>query len=195
MEVSITDPAFDAVAGQGAGDGPAAEQLEVILRRVAAGDPGALARLYDLCGARLYALALWRTGSREDAADVVQEVFVRLTQSGSGLARVRRPLPYLLRMTHNLAVSALRRRREHGDVDQLMIADPAADAEARFAARQAAALLARLPAKQREALYLRHFEGLTYREIAAVLGIPAFTAASRCRTGLAKLRRMMGASR
>jgi RNA polymerase sigma-70 factor (ECF subfamily) len=195
MEASITDPVFDTAARENAGEGLEAEELGAILRRVAAGEAGALARLYDLCGARLFALALWRTGSREDAADVVQEVFVRLARTGRGLARVRRPLPYLLRMTHNLAVSTLRRRREHGDVDRLMVADPAADAEARFAARQAAALLARLPAKQREALYLRHFEGLTYREIAAVLGIPAFTAASRCRTGLAKLRRMMGVSR
>ncbi len=173
----------------------AVPELDTSFSRLAAGDVEALAGVYDACAARLYALALWRTGSAEDAADVVQEVFVRLARAGEGLARVRRPLAYLLRMTHNVAVSTLRGRREHRDVDTLLVADPGAGAEARFAARQAAAQLAKLPPKLREAVYLRHFEGLSYREIGDVTGVPTFTAASRYRLALARLRRMMGVSR
>ncbi len=194
MEASITEPVIEDETGRGPGGRGTADGIASLLHRIGAGEMDALAELYDACAARLYALALWRTGSREDAADVVQEVFVRLVRGGEALGKVRRPLPYLLRMTHNLAVSALRRRRPHEPVDELLVADPRAGAESRFAARQAAALLATLPPKQREALYLRHFEGLGYREIGAITGVPTFTAASRCRNGLARLRRLMGVS-
>ncbi len=49
-----------------------------------------------------------------------------------------------------------------------------------------------LPPKLREALFLRHFAGLTFAEIGRVAGVPTFTAASRCRLGLARLRRILG---
>lgn len=169
-----------------------APALESVFERLAAGDPEALAEVYDACAGRLYAVALWRTGSREDAADVVQEVFVRLARDGRRLGEARRPLAYLLRMAHNIAVSTLRGRRVERPVDDLLLTEPGASAEERFAARQAAAMLARLPAAQREALYLRFFEGLGYRQIGAVTGVPTFTAAGRCRLGLARLRRLMG---
>ncbi|NOZ95936.1 MAG: sigma-70 family RNA polymerase sigma factor [Acidobacteria bacterium] len=192
MEASIIDSAFKDGPGPESREESGTREIGATVRRIASGEVSALAELYDACAPRLFALALWRTGSREDAADVVQEVFVRLAQTGEALARVRRPLPYLLRMTHNLAVSTLRRRRHNEPVDTLLVAGQEAGAEARFAARQATALLAELPPKQREALYLRHFEGLSYREIGAVTGVPTFTAASRCRNGLARLRRLMG---
>lgn len=191
----VMEASIGSFAAEGPGQENGSVDLESLLHRIGAGDLEALAELYDSCAARLYALALWRTGSREDAADVVQEVFVRLAHAADVLGKVRRPLPYLLRMTHNLAVSCLRRRRPHESCDELLVADPRADAEARFGARQAAAVLAELPPKQREALELRYFEGLSYREIGAVTGVPTFTAASRCRNGLARLRRFMGVSR
>ncbi|MCK7476508.1 MAG: ECF-type sigma factor [Candidatus Moduliflexus flocculans] len=56
-------------------------------------------------------------------------------------------------------------------------------------------LLARvegLPAEQREAVYLKVFDGLTFREIASVCGVSANTAASRYRYGIEKLREAVG---
>ena len=44
----------------------------------------ALDRIWDLCAEELHGLALWRTGSRQDAEDAVQEVFVRLVRSDLG---------------------------------------------------------------------------------------------------------------
>ena len=192
MEAIIGDTASGNRTAEQPEEGRETLELSLLLRRIAAGDRAALGGLYDACAERLYALALWRTGSREDAADVVQELFVRLVQTGEALGNVRRPLPYLLRMAHNLAISTVRRRRPHLELDAILVADPGADAEMRLATRQASALLAGLPPAQREALYLRFFEGLSYREIGAVTGVPTFTAASRCRIGLARLRRRMG---
>ena len=51
----------------------------------------ALEELYDLAAGDIYHLALWRTGSSEDAEDVVQDVFVRVAEQGRRLVSVRHP--------------------------------------------------------------------------------------------------------
>jgi len=52
-------------------------------------------------------------------------------------------------------------------------------------------LLAQLPLAQRDAIYLQHFAGCTYAEIGRIVGAPAFTAASRYRAGIRRLRRLL----
>ena len=58
-------------------------------------------------------------------------------------------------------------------------------------ARAASALLSRLPAEQREVIYLHDFADLSFREIGRVVGVPLFTAASRYRLGIGRLRDWM----
>ena len=55
------------------------DSLRLGFERLAGGDPTALESLYDSCAADLYGYATWKTGSSEDAADLVQETFVCLT--------------------------------------------------------------------------------------------------------------------
>ena len=55
--------------------------------------------------------------------------------------------------------------------------------------------LRRLPAEQREVLYLKVYEGMTFQEIAVAIGEPLNTVASRYRYALEKLRTQLGASR
>jgi hypothetical protein len=62
---------------------------------VAAGRAAALELLYDAFAGPVFGLALWRTGSVEDAGDVVQEVFVRLAERRLDLGRVRNPKAWL----------------------------------------------------------------------------------------------------
>ena len=162
---------------------------------LAAGDLDALGAVYDLAGAELFGLALWRTASRQDAEDVVQEVFVRLTRSGARLAGVRRPRAYLLAMAHRAALDLLRRRRRTEPVSDALLAPAAADPAAAADAERVTALLRRLPDAQREAVFLRHFAGLSFAEIGIATGVPVFTAASRYRLGLARLRGFLGVKR
>jgi len=161
-------------------------------RALAAGEAGGLAEIYELASADLYALALWRTGSREDAADVVQEVFVALAATGARLDRVRRPRSYLLRMTHRAASRLARRRRPVESLDEVLLPAPGASPELRAQTRQAARALGTLPARQREAVGLHLVLGLSFREIGEATGVSRFTAASRYRLGMARLRRLMG---
>jgi len=162
------------------------------LAAVSAGDFDGLAIVYDLIAGDLFGAALWRTGSREDAADVVQEVFVRLARGGAALAKVRKPRAYLLTVTHRAAVDLLRCRRRTEPVDDALLEPIAPTQDAGADAARISSLVRALPAVQREAVYLRHFVGLSFAEIGAATRVPTFTAASRYRLGLARLRKKLG---
>lgn len=166
---------------------------------IAAGRQEALGALYDLAGARLYGLALWRTGDADAAAEVVQETFVRLAERRAELAAVEDPRRWLLRAAHNLAVDAARRRgrRRRGEPldDHPYLEAPDARPDDALDARRVSALLGRLSPKQREVVYLHHYAGMSHAEIGRALGVPTFTAASRHRLALAALRRLLGIER
>jgi RNA polymerase sigma-70 factor (ECF subfamily) len=161
---------------------------------IAAGRLGALDELYDAAASRLYGLALWRTGSVEDAADVVQDVFVRVVEQGPRLKRIRNPKAWLLTVTNRAAIDVTRRRRRQqaepfDECVFLAVADE--DDERMFAATQVSAILAGLPDAQRVVIYLKHFVGCTFSEIGDVVGAPKFTAASRYRNGIENLRKLL----
>ena len=174
------------------GESSVAELLKRVFAALAQGDGGALGEIYDLCAGELYGLALWRTRSRADACDVVQDVFLRLAATRANLEKVRTPRAYLLAMTHRAAVDLMRKRRATTAATDALLEAAVVDEAGRLDAARASELLARLPAAQREAVYLRHFAELSFAEMARVTGVPLFTAASRYRLGLARLRRMMG---
>jgi RNA polymerase sigma-70 factor (ECF subfamily) len=167
-------------------------RLARLFASAAAGDGDSLAALYDATVRELYAFALWRTGRPEIAEDAVQEVFCRLAGSDFNAERVRDPRAWLLTSVRHAAIDLLRRTAREERMPEsprfVAVEDPAREAEA----GRISAAIAELPSKLREALFLRHFAGLTFAEIGRVVGVPTFTAASRCRLGLARLRRRLG---
>jgi RNA polymerase sigma-70 factor (ECF subfamily) len=171
------------------------ERWRLLFDELAAGRVAALGPLYDLAARRLFGLALWHTGSVEDAGEVVQQAFVRLAEQRRKLATVRNPRAWLLTVTHRLAIDAVRRRRrrradpirEHPYLEA-----PADDPDRMLDAEVASRALAALPAAQRDAVYLHHFEACTFAEVGHITGVPTFTAASRYRLGIARLRRILG---
>jgi RNA polymerase sigma-70 factor (ECF subfamily) len=163
---------------------------------LAKGRSAALEEIYEATASKIFGLALWRTGSREDACDVVQEVFVRLVEQGDRLHRVRNPRAWILAVAHRVAVDATRRRRKSEPLEscQFLESTPG-DADRELDAEKACSLLAGLPPAQREVVYLRHFADCTFAEIGRVTGVPTFTAASRYRLGISKLRELMEGER
>lgn len=163
-----------------------------------AGDPDALASLYDRLARELYGFALWRSGCRETAADAVQEVFCRLAAGRAPEAdRVRSPRAWLLTSVRRATIDLQRRKRRETNFDASDFQTPddttdVGDPDRSVDGARARRALTKLPPKLREALFLRHFAGLSFAEIGRVAGIPTFTAASRCRLGLARLRRAFG---
>ena len=161
---------------------------------LAAGRMESLEKLYDAASRQLYGLALWRTGSEDDAADVVQDVFVRLVEQGRRLSKIRKPRAWLLTVTHRAAIDVTRRRvrRSAEPLEEYSFLTAAGDESERMLdAAQVSRLLAGLPETHRDVIFLKQFAGCTFVEIGQIVGVPKFTAASRYRAGIEKLRKLM----
>jgi RNA polymerase sigma factor (sigma-70 family) len=155
---------------------------------------GALESLYDAMAPHLFGLAVCRTRNREDAADVVAETFARVAAQGERLRAVRNPRSWLLTVTRRLTIDVARQRKRRAAEPietAACVAAPEAEPGRSVDASRAARLLARLPDRQREVIYLRHFAECTFAAIGDIVGVPTFTAASRYRLGLRRLRALM----
>ena len=160
---------------------------------LAAGDPEAFAALYDRLGPRLFATARTMLASTAEAEDLVHDLFVELARTRHRLAAVAELDGYLFTMLRHAVGRRHRRRslasraldrlgRERLSVDGFSTRPDEPRDEA------LAAALASLPAAQREVVALKIDGGLTFAEIAVVIGTSANTAASRYRYALEKLR-------
>ena len=143
-------------------------------------EPAELARAY---APAIYRLAYARTGSREDAEDVMQEVFLRLLRAGPDFADRAHARAWLLRVAANCANDWFRapwRRREGPLTDSL----PAPEHEDGGVVE---AVLA-LPAKYRTAVHLYYYEELSVAEIAKITGKSESAVKSRLFRARAMLR-------
>lgn len=118
----------------------------------------------------------------ELAADLTQEAFMRLSESGAGAAgAVGNPRAYLYRVAHNLAVDHVRRqspRRDAAPVSDAVLAevpDGRPSPEQVLGERQrldiARSAVLDLPERTRQVFVLARLDGLTYRQVAETLGI------------------------
>ncbi|HLJ53086.1 MAG TPA: RNA polymerase sigma factor [Rhizomicrobium sp.] len=139
---------------------------------------------------RLRRFALSLTGNRADGEDLAQETVeralnhLRQWQSGTRLDS------WMFRIAQNLFIderrSAKRKRDALAEAVHMQAAsvqDGARDAEARLTWKETCAALATLPAEQRSAVALVLIDGMSYREAAAVLGVPIGTLTSRLARG------------
>ena len=149
-----------------------------------------LGQLYDRLATSLYRYAAMLLADPVEAEDVVQRVFAAVAIRR--LAAIESIEGYLRRSVRNECFSVLRqnRRRPVAPVEALLEMTSAnGSVEERFAVEEA---LRTLPADQREVLYLKAHEGLTFPEIAALSGESPNTIASRYRYGMEKLRALLG---
>jgi RNA polymerase sigma-70 factor (ECF subfamily) len=160
-----------------------------------------LEELYGRHGEDLYRYLVFRLGSAEDAEDVLQESFCRFARYDLRWKLVRDPRAFVFRVARNEAHRFLRRKigRRAGE-EEIMRGARCGFAAAFIPPDEPSLplLLARaegLPAEQQEAVYLKVFDGLTFKEIASVCGVSANTAASRYRYGIQKLREAVGERR
>ena len=151
-----------------------------------------LAELYARSAPRARSLAYLLTGDRETADDLVQDCFVRLA---GRLRPVDDPDAYLRRMVVNASHShhrRLRTRRDKARAESQVVGsedDAVPDGSGDRAERsRLMAALATLPARQREAVVLRHWLDLSEEQCAAELGVSLGTVKSLASRGRAALR-------
>ena len=155
-----------------------------------------------------YGLARWVTGNRADAEDVVQEACLRALRGISGFAGGN-SRAWVLTIVRNAAYDWMRKNRSptivHVDdleavermADDAMSAgdNPEASLIARAEEARLQTAIASLPEVFRDTMVLRDVQGLDYREIATITGVPIGTVMSRLARARRRVIEMLGAAK
>jgi RNA polymerase sigma-70 factor (ECF subfamily) len=172
-----------------------------LLARVVKGDQQAFSQLYDHSSTLLFTLAVRILGNHEEAAELLQDVYLEVWRKISRYDVGRgTPVAWLVTLTRSRAIDRLRTRtaRGHRSTNSLeegiaaQVADHGpspfetqADQELRIAV---GAAVAELPLAQQQAIELAYYEGLSHAEIAERLNQPLGTVKTRIKLGMSKLR-------
>jgi RNA polymerase sigma-70 factor (ECF subfamily) len=178
---------------------PAQENDVELLKAIVARDEVALAQLYDRYRVILFGLLMRILNNREEAEDVLQEVFLQVWRKAEDFDEDRgRPFTWLVTLARSRGIDRLRSLGARERVAEASaravpeeVSDAAADA---FKSEQRGIVsdaLAKLPDEQKRPLMLAYFDGLTQSEIATQLGAPLGTVKTRMRTGLMRLRELL----
>ena len=175
-----------------------------LLRRLRAGDRGAIDDLYERFRRPAFALARRILADDTLAEDVLQDVFLSVWRDPGAFDGARGSFSsWLLAMVHHKAVDAVRREESHrrrqtrAAADLALSAPTAArdvedEAWSRVVADRVRVALAVLPSAQREALTLAYYGGYTQREVAALTGAPLGTVKTRMLAGMRRLKAELG---
>jgi RNA polymerase sigma-70 factor (ECF subfamily) len=145
--------------------------------------------------ARLWRYGLVLSGRRDVAEDLVQATCLRALERCHQFAPGSRLDRWLFAILHSIWQNEVRARKLHTgtglvDAETVLVVDGSAEAESAVLAAQVRREVAALPETQRATVFLVYVEGLSYREAAAVLGLPIGTVMSRlaaARTALGQM--------
>ena len=171
-----------------------------LLRAVAGGDEAALAAVYDRYRLILFGLLLRILHSRAEAEDCLQEVFLQVWRKAADFDEARgRPFTWLVTLARSRAIDRLRAlgSRDRTALDAAReVVEETSDAVTDAIRSERSAVVRRaldsLPEEQRRVLEMAYFDGLTQSEIAGQLGQPLGTVKTRTRSGMIKLRELLG---
>lgn len=176
------------------------DPVGALLVRVAAGDRAALRMVYDATAAKLLTLAQRITGDRQDAEDIVQDVFVTVWRKAAEYRPDRASgLAWLVAIARNRAIDRVRARGRRATVGDEVL-ETVADAHARAdagadaadAARTVTRALALLEPRHAAIIRMAFLDGLSYEEIATREGVPIGTVKTWVFRGMRRMREGLG---
>jgi RNA polymerase sigma-70 factor (ECF subfamily) len=166
-----------------------------LIQRIAQRDRGAFEDLYNRYARAVFGLALRRLGDRGRAEDAVQETFASIWRSAGTYRPERGPgAPWLYTVARNATVDRSRERIETpSEVPDEATSEPgpAEQTEQNWLTWRVHSALQELPEREREAIALAYWSGLSQSEVAEHLGIPLGTVKTRTRSGLARLAELL----
>lgn len=165
-----------------------------LLNRVVARDANALAELYDKYGRLLFGLILRILKNRDEAEDVLQEVFVQAwTRAGSYHSTLGSPAGWLVGVSRNRAIDRLRANAVRlRTVETAPIDSPAENPESGAVLGEQQLDVQRaldaLPPEQQTLIRHAYYFGFTHSELADRFNLPLGTVKTRIRSGMLALR-------
>jgi RNA polymerase sigma-70 factor (ECF subfamily) len=168
------------------------EETEMI-SRCQQGDQEALKEIFDKYHNKVYRIAFGVVRQREEALDVVQEVFIKLFRSIKNFKGRSHFYTYLYRMVMNTAIDHKRKTGKQfmSSLDEEGSFEPSDEAEKgperillqKELEERVKLAMDKLPAEQKAALIFRDVEGLSYQEMAEAMGCSIGTVMSRLHYG------------
>jgi len=149
-----------------------------LLAGVARKDEDAFERLYDIFADRVFRYSLVLVRDRHLAEEVLQETMVALWQQAASFSGRSQVSTWIFGIARNQAYTLLKReeREARRSQETAVLPDPAAALDRNL---DVLAAVETLPPGLREVVFLTFYEGLSYRQIAAILDIPEGTVKSR----------------
>lgn len=177
------------------------QELVSLMKAVAAGDRGAVRKLYDRTSAKLHATARRILKSDATAEDAVQEAFVRIwRRAGDFDASIASPIAWMTTIARHAAIDMARRGAERvsaaaadPEIAERM-ADPVADAERLVAGSGLARCLEGLDSDRRGMVLLAYCYGWSRDELSVRFERPAATVKTILRRSLMALKECLGGS-
>ncbi len=175
---------------------------ELLARALAAGDPDALAQVYDRHGGLVYSLSLRLLRNTHDAEELLHDVFLQLWRKARTIDLRRGSVAaFLVTVTRNRCIDRLRSRSARPATASLPETDttsaggpsPAFTASLTEARATIRAAMSMLPEAEHRVLRLAYFDGLSHSQIAERTGSPLGTVKGRARNGLRRLRELLPA--
>lgn len=163
-----------------------------------AGDPAAFRELFERYAPFLMSMLAARPATKNDVADLVQQTFLQLHRARHDFDPRYKLRPWLLTIALNLRRQEARRKYRRPevplelDLDHGILEGVAAPPHDGEAAAMVQSAIAALPIEQREAIELHWIAGLSFHEIAEVMGISAGAARVRAHRGYVALRKAFG---
>jgi len=187
------------------------QAVNALVRRCVAGDAAAWQEIVQQYNRRIYNICYRFSGSPDDAADLTQEVFIKMYRTLSTYDTSRASLmTWVTTVTRNLLVDHFRKGKYDRVTDSLdapagsqdkgltpaeKLEDPSAGPETRVQSQQTQKMvheaLGKLSPELREAVILRDLQDMDYRDIAKVLKVPEGTVKSRINRGRTELARLL----
>ena len=188
-----------------------AQAVNALVRRCVSGDAAAWQQIVQQYHRRIYNICYRFSGSSDDAADLAQEVFIKMYRTLGTFDGTRASfMTWVTTVTRNLLVDHFRKGKYDRVTDSLQatagnqedgltiaeqLEDPAASPEARMQTQQTRKMvheaLQKLSPELREAVILRDLQDMDYKEIAQVLKVPEGTVKSRINRGRTELARLV----
>jgi RNA polymerase sigma-70 factor, ECF subfamily len=187
------------------------QAVNALVRRCVSGDAAAWQEIVQQYHRRIYNICYRFAGSGDDAADLTQEVFIKMYRTLGTFDTTRASfMTWVTTVTRNLLVDHFRKGKYDRITDSLdatpgnhedgltiaeQLEDQGASPEARMRSQETQKLvhqaLARLSPELREAVILRDLQDLDYKDIAKVLNVPEGTVKSRINRGRTELARLL----
>jgi RNA polymerase sigma-70 factor (ECF subfamily) len=172
-----------------------------MISRCQKGDQEALKQIFDKYHKKVYRISYGVVRQREEALDIVQEVFIKLFHSIKNFKGRSQFYTYLYRMTMNTAIDHARKagKQFFSSLDQEGSFEPPDELEKgpervllqKELEERVKWAMSKLPAEQKAALVFRDVEGLSYQEMAEAMGCSIGTVMSRLHYGRKRIQELL----